>query len=152
MSNGDEKGGMKVYENYSRQALPTRKYRELLGSAISVFNSNNSFIIENILSQDIDSRYDWYSLIDRTSGRLVEPIKETITKNSDANISEKFEGLVTMRNRIVHSFQVTGENGEQILATKTKDDRQFIITEEYLYDFIKKNEDLSTLLHKFRGY
>lgn len=38
-----------MYEKYSRQALPEKQYRELLGSALCVFNSNNSFIIENIL-------------------------------------------------------------------------------------------------------
>lgn len=38
-----------MYEHYSRQCLPSKKYRELLGSAVCVFNSNNSFIIENIL-------------------------------------------------------------------------------------------------------
>lgn len=38
-----------MYENYTRQSLPDADYRALLGSAISVFNSNNAFIIENIL-------------------------------------------------------------------------------------------------------
>ena len=37
-----------MYENYTRQALPPKEYRELLGSAIFVFNSNNAFILENI--------------------------------------------------------------------------------------------------------
>lgn len=41
-----------MYEEYSKQALPSKKYRELLGSALCVFNSNNSFIIENILRVD----------------------------------------------------------------------------------------------------
>ncbi|MCM3442969.1 hypothetical protein [Metabacillus halosaccharovorans] len=70
-----------MYESYSRQALPERKYRELLGSAICVFNSNNSFIIENVLRYDTDNKYEWYQLIDKTSGELAKPIKETITKN-----------------------------------------------------------------------
>ena len=123
-----------------------------MGSAICVFNSNNSFIIENILKHDIDSRYDWYELIDRVSGRLAEPIKETITKSSGKGVTTIYENAVLMRNRIVHSFQITDESGEQILATKSKDGKQFRITEEYLYDFIKKNVDLSILLHDFRGY
>ena len=38
-----------MYESYTRQSLPTKQYRELLGSAICVFNSNNAFIIENIV-------------------------------------------------------------------------------------------------------
>lgn len=38
-----------MYEAYTRQSLPSKKYRELLGSALCVFNSNNSFMIENII-------------------------------------------------------------------------------------------------------
>lgn len=56
-----------------------------------------------------------------------------------------------MRNRIVHSFQCTYKN-EQILATKDKQNKQFYITKEYLLDFIKKNEQLSDMLHDFRGF
>lgn len=60
-----------------------------------------------------------------------------------------------MRNRIIHSFQITDTDGVQRLATKTKKkdgNRQFVIDEEYLMEFIRKNEALSTLLHRFRGY
>ena len=143
-----------MYEDYTRQSLPSKSYRELLGSAICVFNSNNSFIIENILRTDCEHQYDWYLLIDLESGKLRNAIRNTISKKSNETIANAFENLVNMRNRIVHSFQVT-HNGEQILATKTmpKDgNRQFIITNEYLLEFIKKNEELSTLLHQFRGY
>lgn len=70
-----------MYEDYSRQALPTKHYRELLGSALCVFNSNNSFIIENILRIN-DENYSWHVLIDKASGDLQPMIKETITKNS----------------------------------------------------------------------
>ena len=48
-----------MYEEYSKQALPSKKYRELLGSALCVFNSNNSFIIENILRVD-NKHYNWF--------------------------------------------------------------------------------------------
>ena len=143
-----------MYEDYTRQSLPSKSYRELLGSAICVFNSNNSFIIENILRTDCKHQYDWYLLIDLESGKLRNAIRNTISKKSDETIANAFENLVNMRNRIVHSFQVT-HNGEQILATKTRPkdgNRQFIITNEYLLEFIKKNEELSTLLHQFRGY
>lgn len=60
-----------------------------------------------------------------------------------------------MRNRIIHGFSITSENGEQILATKTRmkdGNNQYHITEEYLSDFIKKNEELSDMLHEYRGY
>lgn len=139
-----------MYENYSRQAFPSKKYRELLGSALCVFNSNNSFIIENILRFDNESEYDWHILIDSSSGDLEHPIKKTITEVSNTNISKIFSELIRMRNRIIHSFQITHEN-QQILATKEKNGKQFLITEQYLLEFIKKNDDLSDLLHKLRG-
>lgn len=142
-----------MYERYTRQALPEKDYRELLGSAICVFNSNNSFIIENIIREDISNKYNWFELIDLESGKLKNAIKETITKKSkDENIANLFDEIVTMRNRIVHSFQITDKGEEQKLATKDREGNQFIITREYLMNFIKKNEDLSTELHKFRGY
>lgn len=140
-----------MYETYTRQALPSKKYRELLGSAICVFNSNNSFIIENILSLQTNDNYNWYDLIDNTSGQLTKHIKETITKASGTEIASLFNSVVEMRNRIIHSFLVT-VSGEPILATKKKNHEQFIITEDYLNAFIKENDKLSDLLHNLRGY
>jgi hypothetical protein len=139
-----------MYEEYSRQALPSKRYRELLGSSICVFNSNNQFVIENILRIDNET-YNWHELIDKTSGQLSTPVKETITKNSDSKIAELFSSIIDKRNRIIHSFQIT-ENNEQILRTKTKNHEQFNITETYLLEFIKDNENLSSMLHSFRGY
>jgi hypothetical protein len=139
-----------MYEEYSRQALPSKRYRELLSSAICVFNSNNQFVIEHILRID-DSNYNWYELIDKTSGELSQPVKETITKNFDTKIAVLFSSIIGKRNRIFHSFQIT-ENNEQVLRTKTKNNEQFTITESYLLEFIKDNEDLSSMLHKLRGH
>lgn len=140
-----------MYEKYSRQALPSRKYRELLGSALSVFNSNNAFIIENILNSDKDNSYSWYELMDLTSGELSSPIRETITKNSNTEIINLFSHLIQKRNRIVHSFQITNSDGDQILATKDKKNNQFEISEDYLLEFINQNEILSDKLHDYRG-
>ena len=126
-------------EGDTRQALPSKGYRELLGSAICVFNSNNAFVIENILHTNNDD-FDWFSLIDKESGRLRVSIKATITEVAGDEIE------------VIHSFQIT-YNEEQILATKTKvadGNVQFKITEEYLRDFIKKNQLLSNLLYKYR--
>jgi len=146
-----------MYEDYSRQSLPSKKYRELLGSAVCVFNSNNAFIIENILKNDSKNEYSWHILIDRTSGRLKKPIEKTITSQSNSVIAGAFAEIVDMRNRIMHSFQVTSYeksddvNG-QILATKYEDGKQEIITIDFLLNFIKSNEELATKLHDFRGY
>jgi len=139
-----------MYEEYSRQALPSRRYREFLGSALCVFNSNNSFVIENILNND--NNYTWFNLIDMESGQLFKPIKETITKASDTNIACLFEEIVTKRNRIIHSFQITDKDGEQRLATKDKKHKQYVITEDYLLLFLGENEKLSSMLHSFRGH
>lgn len=147
-----------MYEDYSHQAMPSKKYRELLGTAIYVFNSNNAFVIENILKEDSQGKYTWHSLIDKTSGQLAPAIKETITKSSDTAVADLFEDVVNLRNRIIHSFAITDQEGltddsdHQILATKYKDGSQEIITENFLKDFISKNNLLSTKLHEFRGY
>lgn len=141
-----------MYENYTRQSLPTKEYRELLGSAICVFNSNNSFIIENILREDGGRNYSWYDLIDKTSGQLKAAINDTITTKAGSEIAQIFSDLVDKRNRIIHSFQITNDDKEQILATKDKQHNQFVITKEYLLDFIKGNEVLSDKLYTIRGY
>ena len=141
-----------MYEKYTRQSLPIKKYRELLGSAICVFNSNNSFVIENILKNDSNNEYNWYDLIDKTSGRIIPAIEKTISKVAGNEIAILFDELVQIRNRIVHSYRVTSSNGEQVLCTKDDKNIQLIITEDYLYGFIHKNEKLSDLLHIFRGY
>lgn len=64
-----------MYETYTRQSLPDKDYRELLGSAISVFNSNNAFIIENILRISGD-QHNWWELIDRTSGNIFHKVMQ----------------------------------------------------------------------------
>lgn len=139
-----------MYENYTRQALPSKQYRELLGSAICVFNSNNQFIIENILRIN-NNEFNWHDLIDKTSGQLSTPIQKTITEKSDEEISDLFTQLTIKRNRIVHSFQITFED-EQILSTKDRHHNQFHITIEYLLQFIKENEVLCDKLYKLRGF
>ncbi len=139
-----------MYENYTRQALPSKEYRELLWSAICVFNSNNQFIIENILRFD-NQKYNWYDLTDETSWKLLEPIKNTITKRANTEIANLFSNILCKRNRIIHSFQIT-KNNEQILHTKDKNNKQYTITEKYLLKFIKDNSVLSDMLYKLRSW
>ena len=137
----------------TRISLPSNRYRTLLGTALCVFSSNNGFVIENILNTD-DS-YSWRELTDKESGRLVPHIRNTIAQKSGPAIAESFEEIVEMRNRIIHGFRCTSRDGEQVLATKERErdgGRQFLITEEYLLCFIEKNNELSELLHAYRGY
>ncbi|WP_270638500.1 selenium binding protein [Limosilactobacillus mucosae] len=142
-----------MYENYTRQSLPERDYRELLGTALCVFNANNQFIIENILKISGD-QHNWWELMDKTSGSILH--KVMIEQYGDIvpeNIIELFNILVEKRDRIVHSFQTTYsmDTEEQILATKDpKTDEQFIITREYMMDFIKENDKLNDMLYKLR--
>ncbi len=142
-----------MYEEYTHQSLPGKYYRELLGSAICVFNSNNVFIIETILRMDISGRYDWYHLTDLESGRLRQNVHDIISKECGEEIESLFVDLIQRRNRIIHSYRITNKQNEQVLATKVTDgNRQFEITEEYLLEFIRLNDKLSQMLHKIRGY
>lgn len=143
-----------MYEDYTRQALPEKEYRELIGTAICVFNSNNAFIIENIIRTDPEQ--DWYRLIDYTSGQLKTTVDKILSeKIGNDDIFNLFSDLINRRNRIVHSYQITAEDGSQILATKERisdGNKQFIITEKYIKEFITLNEKLSSKLHNYRGY
>lgn len=139
-----------MYERYTRQCLPEKEYRELLGSALVVFNSNNAFVIENILKCD-SNNYNWHDLIDRESGALSNVIKDTITKHSNTKIACQFNKVVAKRNRIVHSFCITDIDGNCRLATKDKKGNQFIIDEDFLMTFIQDNQLLSDLLYLFRN-
>ena len=108
-----------MYESYTRQSLPTREYRELLGAALCVFNSNVGFIIENILRLSESS--NWYELMDKEAGRLKKDVANIISKKTGNNeIEVLFCEIIGMRNRIIHSFRITSKTGEQSLATKTK--------------------------------
>lgn len=130
----------------THQSLPSEQYRLLLGTAISVFSSNNGFIIENVLRGN-DAK-SWNELTDMTSGT----VKKYIDGKLPRKIVDLFGQLVDMRNRIIHGFRITNKKGEQSIATKEKSGRQFEVTEDYLMDFIHKNDELSDMLHQFRGY
>ena len=126
-----------MYEDYTRQSLPEKYYRELLGTALCVFNSNNAFIIETILRLDISGEYDWYHLIDLESGRLRPSVHNVISTQCGSDVEDLFLNLIERRNRIIHSYRITNSSGQQVLATKTmiKDgNTQFEITEDYLLE------------------
>lgn len=138
-------------EKYTRIALPEDDYITLLGIALYVFNSNNSFIIENILHVKKDEA-DWYELIDDEKGKVINTLKEILTDSHE--IYKLFKSIKEKRNRIVHSFPITEKNtGRQRLQTKSKirkGNEQELISEEYLIEFIQENELLNNLLYQFR--
>lgn len=137
----------------TRQSLPPEDHLALLGACLCAFNSNNAFIIENILGSD-EYNLSWYDLVDLEAGRLRPHVENIITKKSGSvSIANLFNEVVSMRNRIIHSFQITVDDGMQMLATKVKKTHeQFLITEDYLVSFLKKNEQLCDLLHEYRGW
>lgn len=130
----------------TRQSLPSKRYRLLLGTAISVFNSNNGFVIENLLR--MDDLVSWYRLIDMSSGAVKSYAKGKLPDE----IINLFGEVIDKRNRIIHSYQGTNDNKEQTMWTKEKSERQFEITEDYLMDFICKNEQLAIMLDEFREH
>ena len=132
----------------ARISLPKDEYVYLLGMAISVFISNNGFIIENIINTDSD--YSWYDLIDKESGQFKSPIAQTITKNAGGEIAELFSDIVYRRNCIIHSFRITSSKNEQILATKDRiTNQQFYIDEHYLINFIELNVNVNIRMYNF---
>lgn len=80
---------MSMYEDYTNQSLSSKEYRELLGTAIYVFNSNNGFLIENILRADENNKYDWYELIDKMGGDLKNIVTKTIINESEKQNKKK---------------------------------------------------------------
>ena len=141
-----------MYESLTRQSLPTKEYRELLGTALCVFSSNNGFFIENILRFDAHDTLSWYELIDKASGELPTIANRVLVNEQGQAIVKLFQKIVRMRNRIIHSFRITNKDGEQSLATKTKDDIQFEISKTYLMEFIRENDNLSSMLYELRGW
>ena len=132
----------------TRMSLPDGDIVYLIGASLCIFNSNNSFIIQNIIKKTNDIN-KWYLLMNKTSGEIKKEICEYI---ADDDISVSFSKLVEKRNRIIHSFGGTANNGRQVLFTvDKKTNRQFEITEEYLKEFIHKNEELSDKLYKYRN-
>lgn len=126
----------------------------MLGAALCVFNSNNAFVVEIVLRISGEENGSWSQLMDRTSGSLGKVVRKVIEPKYGPAIPDLFSDLVNDRNRMAYSFQITWEQGEQILATKGKENEggnQFVITEDFLLEFISKNEKLSSLLHECRA-
>ena len=81
----------------------------------------------------------------------MSPLMETITNAFDSTIADLFGSICEIRNRIIHIFQITDTDGEQRLATKDKANKQYVITEKILLNFIQENEQLSHKLYCLRG-
>ena len=114
-----------------------------------MLNPNNGFIVESVIHTDANQV--WRDLVDKESGQLKPAISDTITRVAGDAIQKKFSDIVARRNRIIHGFRITSKAGEQILGTKDKKtQRQFEITEDYLREFIRDNDELSQMLDCYR--
>ena len=101
-------------EDYTRQSLPSREYREKLGSALCVFNSNFGFIVENILNSSPNDSDNWYDLINLPGSKLQKRMQHSdLSKRND--IIELFASIVLKRNRIIHSFRITNKKENNLL-------------------------------------
>ncbi len=89
---------------------------------------------------------------------LKKSIADTISRNTgNKDIEILFSEIVEMRNRIIHGFRITSEQGRANTCDKNSEkdgNIQFEITKEYLLDFIKKKKMKSSVIcfYKYRGY
>lgn len=141
-------------EILTKQSITDEEFLYLLGVCQWVFNSNCSFIIEMIDKEHHNnSNESWAKLIEMTAGRLKD-YKLYIETILGKQIYNMFSELVDERNCIIHSFP-TGEKVDDYYIPVYRNDSKKIyvkVDKEYLIKFIKKNEELSTTLHKFRTY
>jgi len=136
----------------TKQSLTDDEYLHLLGICQWVFNSNSHFIIEMIDQEHHgNSMESWHKLTELTAGQLKDH-KNLVVNILSQDIYDCFNGLVEMRNSIMHSFP-TGNvvDGYNIAVYKDKSDKQIEIDKNYLRHFISQNETLSGLIHAQRG-
>ncbi|PAT01052.1 hypothetical protein CI105_08535 [Candidatus Izimaplasma bacterium ZiA1] len=143
-----------ILSRLTRISLPKEEYLLLLGISISIFSSNYSFLIENILRNDTQQLYNWHDLVDvNRMKKIYSAVQKTIPQEHVEEIIELLREIINLRNRIVHSFRITSSTNEQILATKNPDtQQQYEINEEFLKAFIDFNNQLSDRLHDLRGF
>ncbi len=141
-------------EKLTRQSLTDNEFLYLLGVCQWVFNSNVSFIIEMIDKEHHNnSEESWFNLVEKTAGNLKD-YKNIVYNILGRDIYDLFNELVLERNAIFHSFP-TGEKVNNYYIPIYRNDYKGLnieIDKEYLKAFIKKNEKLSDLIYRFRGY
>jgi hypothetical protein len=131
--------------------MPDGDLVKLIGISTIAFNSNLQFLIKNYLTKSENSDDDWWTLTDIEAGQIRRRTKDFLIENGFDEIDAVFNDLVNKRNRIIHSFSVTCQDGTQGLNTlDRKTHNQFQIDEQYLHEFIVDNQGFSDLLYKMR--
>jgi len=146
----------------TRLSLPTDDtYLYRLGVALYGFASINSFMTEIICH--IDKSHDRISLLDETSGPILNIFKETLNKiKADEKYPEIhdimlqtadiFGKLKEQRNDIIHPYPITNDKKEQILhRRKDKKGKYFEVDNAFLDQFISKLDDVSNGLYEIRN-
>ena len=138
----------------TRQSTSDDEFLYLLGVSQWVFNSNCGFIIEMIDKEHHNNSNElWKELIELTAGRLLN-YKNKIIAILGRDIYNLFGELVDDRNSIIHSIP-TGEKVNDYVISIYRNDKKnkyIKVDKKFLINFIKKNEELSNAIHKFRGY
>jgi hypothetical protein len=137
----------------TRQSLTDDEYLNLLGISQWAFNDNCGFIIEMLDKEHHNnSETSWFEFQDLTAGQLKD-YKSLIENVLNKDIYKLFSKLVEQRNKIIHS-QPTGKkiDGCPIAIYRNKKGNYVEITKEYLKQFIKDNDALSSLIYEKRGF
>lgn len=141
-------------KNLTRQSLSDDELLYLIGVSQWVFNSNLHFIIEMIDKEHHNnSEESWFDLIELTAGKLKGDHKDLILSVLGSEIYDLFADIKEKRDAIVHSFP-TGKKVDGYCIPVYRNDtkgKRVEIDKEYLKEFIKQNEKLSSLVYKIRG-
>lgn len=138
----------------TRQSTSDDEFLNLLGVCQWVFNSNCGFIIE-MIDKEHHSNSDepWIRLIELTAGNLLN-YKNKIETILGAEIYSLFSELVNDRNYIIHSIPTGKKIDDYVIPIYRNDTKgKYVeISKDFMLNFIKRNEELCTLIHKCRGY
>lgn len=140
--------------NITRQSTSDDEFLYLLGVCQWVFNSNCNFVIEMIDKEHHNNSDEaWCKLIELTAGQLLN-YKNKIITILGTEIYNLFSDVLEERNIIIHSFP-TGEKVDNYVIPIYRNDsknKYIRIDKKLLVNFIEKNEKLSDLIYRFRGY
>lgn len=140
----------------THQSLTSDEFLNLLGISLWVFNSNFSFLIEMLDKEHHNTtEFLWRDLLKLTAGQLAGLSKKTrqygikLKQILGEEIATLFKEIVDKRNTIVHSIP-TGNNNLGYFVSAYYDNDTIYITTEYLKEFIRLNDKLSSLIYNKR--
>lgn len=145
------------YRNMIRVPLPENdSYVIKLGVALYSFAYTTTFLCE-IISYHLDKNIDRGKLQGSDAGSILHTLRcvqskremDQITKDIQFTI-DKYEEYKNIRNDLMHSYCVTGGDGQQTLHRNRKDGTDFEVTEDYIDSFIADFSEILDKLEKIR--